>query len=33
VPSGVLVDGQRLELAQGLIAAKPFKQASFDLSG
>ena len=31
--SGLLVDGQRLELPQGLIAARPFRQASFELAG
>ncbi len=31
--SRLLVDGQRVELPQGLIATRPFKQASFELAG
>jgi alpha-glucosidase len=29
----LLVDGQRVELPQGLIAARPFRQASFEPAG
>jgi len=29
----LLVDGQRVELPQGLIAARPFKQARFEIAG
>jgi len=31
--TGLVVDGQRMELPQGLIAARPFRQASFELAG